>query len=93
MNRMLTRLIAPFAASLLAAGALAMSTTDRFGNDQTEAPQVSTTDIQPQNRDYTRPEDEVLRKSLTPLQYRVTQKDATEPAFDNPYWNEKRTPG
>ncbi len=28
--------------------------------------------------------------SLTPLQYQVTQEGATEKAFDNQYWNEKR---
>ncbi len=28
-------------------------------------------------------------KQLTPLQYDVTQKGATEKAFDNPYWNNK----
>ena len=26
-------------------------------------------------------------KQLTPLQYKVTQDSATEPAFHNPYWN------
>ncbi len=30
-----------------------------------------------------------LRRSLTPLQYRVTQEDGTEPAFDNAYWDNK----
>jgi methionine-R-sulfoxide reductase len=34
--------------------------------------------------------DEDLRGRLTPLQYRVTQEEGTEPAFDNAYWNEKR---
>jgi peptide methionine sulfoxide reductase msrA/msrB len=27
---------------------------------------------------------------LTPLQYKVTQKDDTERAFDNEYWNHKK---
>ncbi len=34
--------------------------------------------------------DEMLRKKLTPLQYEVTQRNGTEPPFDNPYWNNKR---
>jgi peptide methionine sulfoxide reductase msrA/msrB len=39
---------------------------------------------------YTKTTDDVLRKTLTPLQYKVTQEEATEPPFDNAYWNEKR---
>jgi len=30
-----------------------------------------------------------LKQKLTPLQYQVTQDDATERAFDNPYWDHK----
>jgi peptide methionine sulfoxide reductase msrA/msrB len=37
-----------------------------------------------------KPSDAELRRRLTPLQYDVTQKDATEPAFRNEFWNEKR---
>jgi peptide-methionine (R)-S-oxide reductase len=36
---------------------------------------------------YQKPDDTELRKKLTPLQYDVTQKKATEPAFKNAYWN------
>jgi peptide methionine sulfoxide reductase msrA/msrB len=36
---------------------------------------------------YTRPPDSELRKRLTPLEYKVTQEDATEPPFKNKYWN------
>ncbi|ABZ96021.1 peptide-methionine (R)-S-oxide reductase [Leptospira biflexa] len=34
-----------------------------------------------------KPENPELRKKLTDLQYRVTQEDDTEPAFQNEYWN------
>ncbi len=34
--------------------------------------------------------DEELKAKLTPIQYAVTQKNATEPAFSNDYWDEKR---
>ena len=33
------------------------------------------------------PTDAELRERLTPLQYKVTRKDGTEPAFNNTYWN------
>lgn len=33
--------------------------------------------------------DEELRKELTPLQYEVTKHNATEPPFQNEYWNHK----
>ncbi len=32
----------------------------------------------------------LLRERLTPLQYKVTQEGATEPAFHNAYWNNKQ---
>ena len=38
---------------------------------------------------YQKKSDDELSKILTPLQYRVTQKDGTEPPFDNTYWNNK----
>jgi peptide methionine sulfoxide reductase msrA/msrB len=38
---------------------------------------------------YQKPSDDVLRKRLTPLQYDVTQHEATERAFDNEYWDNK----
>jgi len=37
--------------------------------------------------DYPRPTDAQIREMLTDLQYRVTQNDDTEMAFNNPYWD------
>ena len=39
---------------------------------------------------YSKPDDAALRSKLTPEQYAVTQKNATEPAFHNDYWDEHR---
>ena len=36
-----------------------------------------------------KPDDAVLKKSLTPEQYSVTQKEATEQPFRNAYWDNK----
>lgn len=38
---------------------------------------------------YSKPSDEDLKKRLTPLQYQVTQDDATERPFKNDYWDNK----
>ncbi len=39
---------------------------------------------------FVKPSDEALRKRLTPLQYQVTQKEGTEPAFRNEYSDNKK---
>lgn len=38
---------------------------------------------------YRRPSEEQIKQMLTPLQFKVTQKDGTEPAFRNAYWDSK----
>ena len=40
--------------------------------------------------DYNKPEQTKLREKLTELQYAVTQEEATEPAFNNIYWDNKQ---
>jgi peptide methionine sulfoxide reductase msrA/msrB len=40
--------------------------------------------------DYTKPMDDEVKEKLTDLQYQVTQNDATERAFNNEYWDNKK---
>lgn len=41
-------------------------------------------------KEYKKPSAEEIKKKLDPLQYEVTQNEATERAFSNTYWDEKR---
>ncbi len=41
-------------------------------------------------RKYTKPDQEDLKKKLTPLQFKVTQEHGTEPPFNNEFWDDKR---
>ncbi|MBD3243019.1 MAG: peptide-methionine (S)-S-oxide reductase MsrA [Chitinivibrionales bacterium] len=40
-------------------------------------------------RTYDKPGDRVLREKLSPMEYRVTQENGTEPPFRNEYWDNK----
>jgi len=42
------------------------------------------------NGSFSKPSPESLRGTLSPLQYKVTQENGTEPAFKNEYWDNKR---
>lgn len=49
--------------------------------------QVEGSDTPDALKNFQKPTDEELKTILTPLQYKVTQKEGTERAFDNEYYN------
>lgn len=55
----------------------------------TPATQASDTLSAPNWQDYQKPAEKILKQQLSPLAFAVTQKDATEPAFNNKYWDHK----
>lgn len=72
-----------------------------WGDEKTESPGLFLKKAQaaekgaqnpgnPGKSKYTKPSDAELRQKLTPRQYEVTQKEGTEPAFKNEYWDNKR---
>lgn len=59
-------------------------------SDNDQAALERPTSVSADAPDYTKPSDKELKERLTRLQYRVTQKDGTEPPFQNEYWDNHR---
>jgi peptide methionine sulfoxide reductase msrA/msrB len=73
----------------LAAGAPACQAESQAAAKQA-APAKSEPPPAPAGGPYVRPPEEQLRQRLSPLAYQVTQRAATEPAFQNAYWDNHR---
>ena len=55
---------------------------------ETKAPQSEVTQMAPRfSKPYTKHPDTELQKVLTPIQFQVTQRAATEPPFHNEFWD------
>ncbi len=65
--------------------------TDKYSANANEhiSTETMTEPTIPGNAKWSKPSDDVLKRKLTPLQYKVTQHDGTERAFDNEYWQNK----
>jgi len=59
----------------------------KTSNSQPMAHHTATKDT---NMKFVKPSKEELKKTLTPLQYNVTQEEGTERPFKNEYWDNKR---
>jgi peptide-methionine (R)-S-oxide reductase len=55
-------------------------------SDETGDAKEATTEVE---QEYIPKSKSVLRRSLTPMQYKVTQNEKTEPAFRNLYWDNR----
>jgi methionine-R-sulfoxide reductase len=76
--------IAAFAAAaLIVAGTLLPAAADQASSSGADQSAASTAAV----RHWQRPPQAEIKARLGPLQYRVTQREGTEPAFDNRYWD------
>jgi peptide methionine sulfoxide reductase msrA/msrB len=67
----------------------AISTTTLYITSATAQAEATSDTAVNSNSRYSKPDDAELRARLTPLQYQVTQEEATERAFKNEYWDNK----
>ena len=87
-NRIAAQRTSPLAGFLAAAVAAAISLLLAAGSLHAQEKQVAATAPATAPRKvYVKPSDSEIKKKLTPLQYSVTQREATETPFRNVYWD------
>ena len=86
-NRIAAQRLPPIAGLLAAAAAAGISLLLIAGSVQAQDRQVAAAPPAPAGKVFVKPSDSELKKRLTPLQYSVTQREATETPFRNAYWD------
>ena len=84
---MAARSIPSFASVLAVAAAAGISLFLIAGSAQAQDKQVAAAPAAAPRKVFVKPPDSEIRKKLTPLQYSVTQREATETPFRNIYWD------
>ena len=79
--------MSPVIRSSAMAAVLAMAAAAPLSAQQARTAPARPSTVQPARKTYVKPSDAELKQKLTPEQYAVTQKDATERPFANAYWN------
>jgi methionine-R-sulfoxide reductase len=87
-NRIAAQRTSPLAGLIAAAVAAAITLLLAAGSLHAQDRQVATTAPAAAPRKvFVKPSDSEIKKKLTPLQYSVTQREATETPFRNVYWD------
>lgn len=86
-NRIAAQTASPRAGVVVAAIAAAISLLLIAGSAQGQDRQASAAPAAAPRKVFVKPSDSEIKRKLTPLQYAVTQREATETPFRNIYWD------
>jgi peptide-methionine (R)-S-oxide reductase len=86
-NRIAAHTASPATAFIAAAVAAAVSLLLIAGSAQAQDRQATAAPAVAPRKVFVKPSDSEIKRKLTPLQYSVTQREATETPFRNVYWD------